>query len=123
MGWFLYALSLIWIGMGTYIILYTENSRKILPQLVSGHNRKILSVVSVIIGIFLLLSASLTRHQGIVILFGLIAVVKGGLMFLNPRNIADTITHWYINEASDQTFRLAGIIFLILGTVLLSWIL
>lgn len=122
MGWFLYIISLIWIGMGTTIILYTENTRKILSQLVSGNNRKVLGTVSVIMGGFLFLSASLTHHQGVVILFGLIAVAKGALLLMNPRNMADVITHWYLDMATDQTFRLGGVIFLILGTVLLSWI-
>lgn len=122
MGWFLYIISFIWIGLGTVIILYTENTRKILPRLVSGHNLKILGSVSMIMGIFLFLSASLTHHQVFVSLFGLIAVVKGALLLVNPRNMADDIIKWYLDKATDQTFRLGGITLLVLGTVLLSWV-
>jgi uncharacterized protein YjeT (DUF2065 family) len=52
-----------------------------------------------------------------------LAVLKGGFIFWNPQNLYDKTLDWYLNSVSDQTFRFFGIITLIFGTVILSWIL
>lgn len=124
MEWFLYLISLLWISAGAWMILYTHESKNAMSVLIKGvGDRRILSVLPVIVGILLLFAASSSRHSWVIRLFGFIAVLKGGFIFWNPKNLFEKTTNWYLNTVSDQTYRLFGIITLIFGTVILSWIL
>ncbi|MFZ0482773.1 MAG: hypothetical protein WAL93_05210 [Desulfobacterales bacterium] len=123
MKWFLYAFSLIWISFGTGLIIYTRESKSMIKRLVTDLDRRILSTLPVVLGVFLIMAASESRHSWFIRLIGILAVFKGGCIFWNPQNLYDKIVDWYLNALSDQTFRFFGIITLILGTVILSWIL
>jgi len=123
MTWFLYAFSLIWISFGAGIIIYTHESKSMIKGLVTNLDRRILSVLPAIFGVFLIIAAPESRHSWFIRLIGILAVLKGGFIFWNPQNLYDKIVDWYLNSVSDQTFRFFGIITLILGTVILSWIL
>ena len=123
MKWFLYAFSLIWISFGAGIIIYTRESKSMIKSLVADLDRRLLSVLPAIFGFFLIIAATESRHSWFIRLIGILAVLKGGFIFWNPQNLYNKIVDWYLNSLSDQTFRFFGIIILILGTVILSWIL
>ena len=123
MKWFLYAFSLIWISFGAGIIIYTRESKSMIKSLVADLDRRLLSVLPAIFGVFLIIAATESRHSWFIRLIGILAVLKGGFIFWNPQNLYNKILDWYLNSLSDQTFRFFGIIILILGTVILSWIL
>ena len=120
---FLYVISLVWIAIGSWAILYTIESRKVVKSIVKDTDRKILSVLPVIVGLLLLFSASASNNSWFIRLLGIMAVIKGVFIFLNPKNLYDEVISWYLNSVSDQTYRLFGIITIILGTAVLSWIL
>jgi len=122
MKWFLYAISLIWIAMGCCIILYTSETRKVVKRTLEGTDRRIISILPFIAGVLFLFAASASRNSWFIRCIGLISVLKGVVIFLNPKDIYDDIIDWYLNSLSDQTHRLFGIITLILGTAVLSWI-
>ena len=122
MKWFLYAIALIWIGSGAWMILYSHESRKVLKQWVKNLDRRIICTLPTVTGILLLFSASWSRQSWLIRLFGLLALLKGGFIFWNPNNLYDKIIDWYLTSVSDQTYRFFGIITLILGMVILSWI-
>ena len=122
MKWFLYAFSFIWISFGTGLIIYTRESKNMIKRLVTDLDRRILSALPAIFGFFLIIAASESRHSWFIRLIGILAVLKGGFIFWNPQYLYDKIVDWYLNSLSDQTFRFFGIITLILGTVILSWI-
>ena len=123
MKWFLYAFSLIWISFGAGIIIYTRESKSMIKGFVTNLDRRFLSVLPAIFGVFLIVAATESRHSWFIRLIGILAVLKGGFIFWNPQNLYNKIVDWYLNSLSDQTFRFFGIIILILGTVILSWIL
>ena len=122
MKWFLSALSLICIAFGCWVILYTKETRNFVKTLFYKVDRKLLSAFEVIMGILLLFSATSTHHPWIIRLIGLLAIIEAGVIFLIPKNLYDELIHWYVNLASDNTYRLIGIISLVFGTVFLSWI-
>jgi len=123
MKWFLYAFSLIWISFGAGFIIYTRETKRMINSFVTSLDRRILSAFPAVFGIFLIISASESRHSWFIRLIGIIALLKGGFIFWNPQNLYDDTIDWYLNSVSDQTFRFFGIVTLILGTVILSWIL
>ena len=123
MNVFLYAISFLCIGIGCCTILYTNETRNFLKRLFNQIDRKFLSVFEVIMGILLLVSATASHHSWLIRLIGLLAVIEGGVILLIPKNLYDELINWYVNSLSDQTYRLFGILSLILGTAMLSWVL
>jgi uncharacterized protein YjeT (DUF2065 family) len=123
MKWFLYAFSLISIAIGCCTILYTGETKKVIKSIVKGIDLKILSLLPFIAGILFLLSASVCRYPWVIRFFGLMALIEGVIAFTNPNNLYGRILDWYLDSLSDQTHRLLGIVTIILGTAILSWIL
>ena len=123
MKWFLYAISFLWITAGAWFIIYTGDSRDVMKRLLNKTDRKILSVFPAIIGVLLFISASWSLHSWFLRILGIMAVIKGAIIFINPKNLYDELTNWYLNSLSDQTYRFLGIVWIIIGTAVLSWIL
>jgi uncharacterized protein YjeT (DUF2065 family) len=122
MKWFLYAISFLWITAGSLSIIYTTESRNVMKRLFEKTDRKILSVFPAIVGILLFISASWSIHSWFLRMLGIMAVIKGAIIFINPKNLYDEMMNWYVNSLSDQTYRFLGIILIIIGTAVLSWI-
>ena len=119
---FLYLISLLWIGAGAGYILYTQKFREVYGNLIKGANEKLIAGLAVLFGIIFIFGAPLTRHSGFIVFLGMIALAKGVFIFFDPKGYWQKIKNWLVDEASDQTFRLFGIIALVLGTALFSWI-
>jgi uncharacterized protein YjeT (DUF2065 family) len=51
------------------------------------------------------------------------AVIEGVVFILIPKDLYDKFVDWYINSLSDQTYRLSGILGIIIWMAILSWIL
>ena len=123
MRWFLYAISLIWISVGCCSILYTNETQKFVRSIFNNIDQKILSALPFVLGILFILSASATRIPWLIRVIGLMAVIEGVVFFLISKELYDKLMDWYLNSLSDQTYRLSGILGIILGTAFLSWIL
>ena len=122
MKWILYIISLMWIGAGSCIILYTPQSRAFLKKTLHGVDLGLISIVPITIGALLIISAYYSAAFWTIVVLGILAIGKGCLFIFNPRKAADKIMTWFLDEVSDNMYRLAGIIATILGTALLSWI-
>ncbi|MBL7179080.1 MAG: hypothetical protein ISS65_02575 [Desulfobacterales bacterium] len=123
MKWFLYAFSLYWIAIGSCAILYTSAARNVMARMIREVDRRILSIVAFIAGIAFLFAASSSSVPWLIRLFGLMGILKGVYILVAPKNLYDQINDWYLDSFSDQTYRLWGIISLVIGTAVLSWIL
>jgi len=123
MKWFLYVFSLISIVAGCCNILYTDETKNVGRSIVKGIDLRILSILMFAAGILFILSASACRYPWVIRFLGLIFLIEGVLAFTNPSNLYDKLVDWYLDSLSDQTHRLFGIITIILGTAVLSWIL
>ena len=119
---FLYAISLICITVGCFLILYTTETRNFVGKLYREIDRKYLAAFEAIIGALLLFSATASHHSWFLRLIGLLAVIEGGVIFFLPKNLYDELIDWYVDSVSDQVYRLFGIISLVFGIVVLSWI-
>ena len=122
MNWILYIISIFWIIFGSCAILYTTATRRALKGLVEGFDLKIIAVLPGLTGLLLLISASASHYPWFVRLIGLVAIIKGILIALNPGKMMAGISDRFVNFAMDQSYRFIGILFVILGTALLSWI-
>jgi len=121
MKWLLYIISVVWIGAGSAFILYTDQSRNFVKKLLAGTDAGLVSVAPITIGALLIVGAYQTAFPWFVLLLGILAAAKGCIYLFNPGKLADKLTGWFLEQASVHTYRLAGIIAIILGTALLSW--
>ena len=122
MSWFLYLISVVWISIGSCAILYTNDSRNTLKRSLSAVNRKVLSVLPFAFGVLMIVAASSSLHPWLVRILGVLGLIKGMLVIANPMALYEKSVQWFIESVSDQGYRLTGIISIILGTAILSWI-
>jgi len=122
MKWFIVLFSIAWIASGGFLILYTDRCREMLAKAFERPGRLPMAAAAAVVGILLLLSARSTINPGVVVFLGLLALAKGGVFFWNPSGLFDKTRQWWLERATDQIYRLAGMIILILGTALISWI-
>lgn len=121
MQYIVYLLGFLWIAAGAYAILYTDDYKAYFNGLLTRLDRKLLAIIPAVFGLLLLLAASSTTHGWFIGLIGVLGIVKGVLIYFNPAGIYESSKKW-IDGLSDQGYRLTGIIALVLGTVVISWI-
>jgi hypothetical protein len=122
MTWFLFLLSVAFVATGSTMILYTDRSRQFFDTAVKALPEKIMAIIAVVVGLLLLLSAGSVVHSGFVYLLGLLAIIKAAVILFNPGQVWVKLKRFYLEEGSDQLYRLHGIILLVVGTALFSWI-
>jgi uncharacterized protein YjeT (DUF2065 family) len=121
MKYVVYILGFAWIAAGAFAILYTEAYKAYVGRTMNQMNRLWLALIAVLAGILLLLGASSTTHGGVIAVIGILGIVKGLLIYFNPTNIFGLSVNW-LDNLSHQGYRLVGIVALVLGTVVISWI-
>jgi uncharacterized protein YjeT (DUF2065 family) len=110
------------IAICSCLILYTRESVAALRRLFQGAQLRYLSAIPAVFGLLFLISAPATTYPWVLRIVGLLAVGEAIVAFTNPQKIYSRMLDWYFAQVSDQTQRLFGIIGIIFGTVLLSWI-
>ena len=122
MNWILYIISILWIVFGSCAILYTTSTRRAFKGVVEGFDLKIIAVLPALTGLLLLVAGSASHYPWFVRLIGLLAIIKGIVIALNPNKMVTAANGWFVRDATDQSYRFIGILFVIIGTALLSWI-
>lgn len=123
MAWFLYLIAATWIAFGSSAILYTTETKSTANAFLLKIPPKFLAAIPFISGILFIIAASASSHPWIIRIFGVIGLLKGIFVFVNPANLYPKTMEWYLVSLSDQSHRFVGILSVILGTALLSWIL
>jgi hypothetical protein len=122
MNWILYLFSVALLSAGCTLILYTTEYRRWLQNFVTRTPPKILATIPAGIGLLLILAAFNSKYPAVIIILGILALLKGAIIFANPNQIFDQVKEWVFNRVGDQTLRLFGIIGVVLGTAMFSWI-
>jgi len=121
MKWFLYLFSMVWIAAGGFLILYTDQCRDVMGKAFARMGRVPMAATAAVIGLLLVLSARGSANAGVIVVIGLLAIGKGAVFFWNPNQMYEKTLGWWLTDAADQMYRLAGIIVVVLGTALISW--
>jgi uncharacterized protein YjeT (DUF2065 family) len=122
MKWFLYLFSIVFLSTGSVLILYTTEYRRWFQSFITSTPPKILAALPAGIGFLLIVSAFSSKYPAVIIILGIMGLLKGALALFNPSGSFDQIKAWLFNTASDQTLRLFGIIAVVIGTAMVSWI-
>jgi uncharacterized protein YjeT (DUF2065 family) len=117
-----YVLSFLLIAIGSCLILYTQATVSAVKALCDKFPLRYIAVVQALFGVLFLISASAFTYPWIIRIIGLLAVAEGVLAYTDPNGLYSRILNWYFTKISDQAQRLFGIIAIILGTAMLSWV-
>lgn len=121
MKYVIYLLGFLWIAAGAIAILYTDDYKAFFKGLLTRLDRMVLALIPAVFGLLLLLAASSTGHSWFIGMIGVLGIVKGVLIYFNPGGLFELSKDW-LEALSNQGYRLVGIIALVLGTVVISWI-
>jgi uncharacterized protein YjeT (DUF2065 family) len=122
MIWFLYGFALFWIAVGSLFILYTDESRRVLRNVMGEVMPRPLAFVPMVVGILLIISARASGAFWFILILGLLAVGKGLYLLLAPRGQTKALLAWWLNSAQERTYRFWGLIIVVLGMAILSWV-
>jgi amino acid transporter len=119
----LYIIAILWIVVGTFIVIYTEGTREFYKKLFLRDNVKWMAVLPFIFGVILVVGAFYCeRLFWLAIILGILALAKGVYIFLAPSSQIKGLLDWIFNRATDGSIRLFGLIIFILGSAMLSYL-
>ena len=110
------------IAICSFLILHTRKTVDTFKDWFRIYPLKYLSALPAAFGILFLISASATTYPWVFRIIALLAFGEAVVAFTDPQKIYSRLLNWYFENVSDQTNRLFGIIGIIFGTVILTWI-
>ena len=119
----LYILAILWIVIGTFLVLYTESTREVFKKFFLTDHFRWLAALPLVFGILLVVGAFTQKEMfWLVFILGLLGVLKGVFLIVGPSAQIKKLLQWWFHEASERTIRLNGLISVILGTAILSYL-
>jgi len=122
MGWFLYVVSIVFVVIGAVLILYTDSFRTWLGSVLDKRSIRPLGVIPLIFGILMIISAAWSEVFWLILILGVLILAKGIYLVFGSREHIDRATAWWFGNASDRLHRFCGLILVILGATILSWV-
>jgi hypothetical protein len=121
--WILYFIAMFWIVLGTWANLYPVQVHERLRSLVEKTAPSWAALAALAGGIALVIAAP-ASHQGVgfVRLLGLLGIVKGFVLFMMPKKRFQSLLDWWLAPAREQSWRVWGLLMLVLGVVIFSWL-
>jgi hypothetical protein len=119
----LYILAILWIVAGTFLVLYTESTKEVFRKLFFTDHFRWLAALPLIFGVILVLGAFSHKDMfWLVFVLGLLGLLKGVFLIMGPSAQIKRLLDWWFHKASERTIRLNGLISVILGTAILSYL-
>lgn len=116
---FMYLIGIMWVIVGGLLLFATDLvMKKFLTKFITKVDPKKWAPVAIILGIFLLLSASYNRHTLFVILLGLLGVLKGILFVIAPERM-EKMKDWWL-KAGNKVHKIWGVLLIALGSIVLT---
>lgn len=115
-------LGLAYIVSGACLILYTQPMVQTLLGLVKNAQMKKLAVLPALFGLMFLISASASVFPWLMRIFGILAIAKAVMAFIDPKGGYSRLTQRYFEAMTERMHRAMGILTVVLGTLILTWI-
>jgi len=122
MVWFLYVVSILFVVLGAVLVLYTDWIRKSMKSGLGKKNTRLLGLIPLVFGILMVISAAWSEVFWLILIIGVIILAGGAYLLFGSKEKLDTAITWWLGKASDRSYRFWGLILIILGIALLSWI-
>ena len=119
----LYVIALLWIGAGTFVIVFTERTREVMKTMFLTEKVKRLSVLPFVFGVVLIIGAFFNRDLfWFAFILGLLATSKGIYFYMAPIEQSKGLLEWWFVQARPETVRFMGLILFVLGVALFSYL-
>lgn len=119
----LYIISILWIGLGTFLIIYTDRTKDFLKKLIYRDNPRWLAVFPFVLGLILVAGAFYRREMFLLaFVLGVLALAKGIYLFAGPSAQVKALFDWWFNRAGNRTLRMFGLITFVLGIAIFSYL-
>ncbi|MBN2255692.1 MAG: hypothetical protein JW736_08290 [Deltaproteobacteria bacterium] len=119
-----YVFSILWIVMGTSLVIYTDRTRKFFGQFARREYYPLWSVIAILLGALLIIGSFFSeRILWLALILGIISCAKGVYLLKGPYEKVESIINWWYETASDETIRFTGLTILLLGIFLLAYLL
>ncbi len=119
----LYIIAILWIVMGTFLIIYTERTREFFKKPFLTDRVRLLALLPFIVGLVLIIGAFFNRDMSwFAFILGLLAILKGIYFFLAPQQQVKALLEWWFLKAGPGTLRFFGLIGFVIGVALLSYL-
>ena len=119
----LYVVSLVWIAMGAFLVIYTEQARVFIKGLFPPSKARFFAVIPFAFGVVLVIGAFYRMQMfWLAFILGLLSILKGLFLFLGPADKIGAIMEWWYSKASERTMRTGGLIAFFLGSIIFSYI-
>jgi uncharacterized protein YjeT (DUF2065 family) len=116
-----FLLGLIYISTSACFILYTRESVHFIKRQTTIFQLKYLAFIPAIFGFLFLISATAIIYPWVFRVIGILSVAEAVIIFSDPKGIYTRFLAWYFG-LSDQVQRLFGIIGIVFGTVIMTWV-
>jgi uncharacterized protein YjeT (DUF2065 family) len=110
------------IAISSCLILYPRATIDLYRGLYQKYPLTYIAALAAVFGLFFLIAAPITTYPWFFRIIGVLFLLEALLAFFNPQKIYNRMLEWYFMKVSDQTQRLFGIIGVIFGTAILSWV-
>jgi len=119
----LYIIALLWIAAGTFVVVFTDKAMGFLERTLRSKDLRRLSVLPFLFGSLLIVGAF--YQKGIfwfILSLGLLAVFKGVYLVKAPPEQSKALMDWWFSKARPETVRVMGLVLLVLGITLFSYL-
>lgn len=106
----------------TYLILYTRETVDWIKGIYSKYQLNYMAAIPAVYGLLFLITASFTTYPWVFRGIALLSFCEAIVAFINPKNFYRRCLDWYFDSVSNQAQRMFGIIGIVFGTVILTWI-
>lgn len=121
MVWYLYVVALLFIAKGIFLILNTEQAQKLSRNFVETGNYRLWGLVVVVFGLLLAISSFWSGVIWFLFLLGLLLAGIGIFMLVGQEERVDALLRVW-GDISDRGLRFWGLILVVTGTAILSWV-
>lgn len=122
MAFVLFMLGLLFIALGTGLILSTNEVKAFFKNFLAEKNLKIAAAAPGVVGFLFLVSAGASAHPLLMRILGILCLAEGAMMVFNPKGLYTEMLNWYFEKISDRTHQIFGIVAVIMGSVTIAWI-
>jgi hypothetical protein len=123
MEWILFFVAIFWIVLGSWANLYPAQVHGRLRSFAEGVNPRWAAVFAMVAGIMLVVAAPVSSQGvGFIRLLGFVAMAKALIFAVLPKESYQRLLDWWFAPVREQSWRVWGLVMLVLGVVLLSWL-
>jgi hypothetical protein len=121
MIWYLYFTAILFITVGTFLILDSHHAVKFSHRFVESGNYRLWGLVGGLFGLLLAVSSFWSGVPWFLFILGLLTAGMGVFMLIGQEERVDALLRVW-GDISERGFRFWGLVLLVTGAAILSWI-